>query len=164
MARASWDRVTPATIANCFRKGGFTSTSKQEEAEEEREDVSLVTLCVSEPWTFMEYTMVDNNLSIVPSLSNEDVVALVKQGSADGEEIDDTGDPLPSVTSHQAFAAFKDIQAFLLCHGRNDQSYCILRDLEIMLTETAAKMCKQSLITDFFLGVNCIHTCRYDLL
>ena len=151
MARAAWDRITPATIANCYRKVGFVSTTEQEEAEEEREDVSLLTLCVSEPCTLIEYAMVDENLTIAPSLSNGEIAALVRQGMADDEDDDDdTGDPLPSVTSLQAFAALRDIQAYLLCHCKNaDQSYHVLRDLEIVLTETASKACKQTLITDF---------------
>ena len=139
MARAAWDRVTRATIANCFRKGGFVTNTEEQEAEEEREDVSLISLCVGEPCTFMEYSMVDNNLSIAPSLWNADIVALVRHDNTDGEEDDDTGDPLPKVTSQQAFW---DIQTYLLCHGRDaDQSYRILRNLEILLC-----FC---LITDF---------------
>ena len=151
MARAVWDRITPATIANCYRKVGFVSNTEQEEAEEEREDVSLLTLCVSEPCTLIEYAMVDENLTIAPSLSNGEIAALVRHGKADDEDDDDdTGDPLPRVTSVQAFAALRDIQAYLLCHCKNtDQSYHVLRDLGIVLTETASKACKQTLITDF---------------
>ena len=102
MARAAWDGITLAMIANCFCKGGFISTTEQEETEEERESMSLVTLCASESYTLMEYTMVDENLTSAPSLSNG---ALVRHGNAEEDE-DDTGDPLPSITSNQAFAAF----------------------------------------------------------
>ena len=110
MARTAWDRITPATIANCYRKVGFVSTTEQEEAKEEREDVSLLTLCGSEPCTLIEYTMVDENLTIAPSLSNGEIVALVRKGKADDEEDDDdAGDPLPSITSLQAFEALRDM-------------------------------------------------------
>ena len=150
MARAAWDKITQETIANCFRKGGFIGTTEEVEAEQEVEDVSLVTLCVTEPCTFMEYTTVDNNLSIAPSLTNADIVALVRQENEEAEE-DDTGDPLPMVSSQQAFSAFRELQAYLLRHSKDsDQSYPILRELELLLTQTASNTCKQSLITDFF--------------
>ena len=150
MARQAWDRVTPSTIANCFRKGGFVITTEGEIEQEELEDESLVSLCASEPCTFMEYAMADNNLSVAPSLSNADIIALVRQDDDDAQAEDDTGEPFPSVTSHQAFAALKDIQAYLLRHSSDgDQSYCILRDLEIILTQTASNTSKQTLITDY---------------
>ena len=58
----------------------------------------MISLCASEPCTFMEYTIIDDNLSVAPTLSNADIVALVWQDNAEGEE-DNTGDPLPTVTS-----------------------------------------------------------------
>ena len=85
--------------------------------------------------------MAVNNMNVAPSLSNADIIALVRQDDAQGE--DDAGEPLPAVTSHQAFAAFKDIQAYLLCHGSDaDKLYCILKDLEIILTQTASNTSK----------------------
>ena len=91
------------------------------------------------------------SLSVAPTLSNADIVALVRQDNAEGEE-DDTGDPLPTITSRQAFAAFKDIQTYSLqCYSKDsNRLYHILRDLEIFLTEMASNTCKQTLITDFF--------------
>ena len=62
----------------------------------------------------MEYVIADNNLSVAPSLSNADVIALVRQDDDDAQAEDDTGEPLPSVTSHQAFAVFKEIQAYFV--------------------------------------------------
>ena len=149
MIREAWDKVTPMTIMNCFRKGGFSSTEEGEDTQEEtEEDVAMVSL--SDPCTFMEYAMIDEGLSVAPELSNEDIVALVRQDSAEVED-DDTGDPLPTVTSHQAFAAFKDIEAYILRHSKDsNRSYHVLRDLEILLTDTSSIACKQSLITDFF--------------
>ena len=78
MARQVWDRVTPSTIANCFRKGSFVITTEGEIEQEELEDQSLVSLCSSESCTFMKYAMADNNLSVAPSLFNADIIALVR--------------------------------------------------------------------------------------
>ena len=78
---------------------------------------------------------------------------LVRQESESSpadEYDDDTGDPLPVVSSCQGFAAFTDIQSYLLCYGSDaNQTYHLLKDLEIELTKTSSNTCKQSLITDF---------------
>ena len=157
MVRAAWDNITPLIIANCFSKGGFISqsesTSEQEEVEEDREDVSLVTLCLHEPCSFEEYACVNDSLCSAPLLTSADIVTLVRKNNdtlTDGEDNDDTGEPLPKATNHQAYAAFQDIQAYLLCNSSDaNRSYRILRDLEIELTTVTSKTCKQCLITDF---------------
>ena len=60
---------------------------------------------------------------------------------------DDTGDPLPKVSSQQAMAALSDTQSYVLCGGSD--AYCILKDLEIEINNATAKKSKQTLITDF---------------
>ena len=60
---------------------------------------------------------------------------------------DDTGDPLPKVSSQQAMAALSDTQSYVLCDGSD--VYCILKDLEIEINNATAKESKQTLITDF---------------
>ena len=170
MARATWDTVTPVTVANCFLKGGFISqsesTSELEEVEEDREDVSLVTLCLHEPCSFEEYASINDSICSAPLLTSADIVTLVRQNNdtlTDGEDDDDTCDSLPKVTNHWAYAAFQDIQAYLLCSASDaDRSYRILRDLEIELTKVTSKTCKQCLIANFCSNVyyhNYVYTC-----
>ena len=109
----------------------------------------LLYVCCS----FEEYASVDDSLCSAPLLTSADIVTLVRKNNdtlTDGEDDDDTGDPLPKVTNHQAYAAFQDIQAYLLCNSSGaDRSYRILRDLEIELTKVTSKTGKQCLITDF---------------
>ena len=87
---------------------------------------------------------------------NNDTLSLT-----DGEDDNDIGDPLPKVTNHQAYTAFQDVQAHLLCNGSDaDQSNRILSDLEIDLTKVTSKTYKQCLITDFLVMCNTIHAQR----
>ena len=85
----------------------------------------------------------DDSLCSAQLLTSADIVTLVGKNNdtlADGEDNDDTGDPLPKVTNHRAYAVFQDIQAYLLCNGSDaDRSYQILRDLEIELTIVTSK-------------------------
>ena len=60
---------------------------------------------------------------------------------------DDTGDPLPKVSSQQAMAALSDIQSYVLCGGID--AYSMLKNLEIETNNATAKKFKQTLITDF---------------
>ena len=78
------------------------------------------------------------------SLSSQEIVVYESNSAIAGtENDDDTGDPLPRVTSKQAFAAFMDIQAYLLCHGSEaDRAYHIMRDLENeLLTPLSNELC-----------------------
>ena len=94
---------------------------------------SSITIIASSSYTF--------DSVLITLLTIAEIVASVRRDDelGTGEDDDDTGDPLPRVRSHQAFAAFLNIQAYLLCQGNDaDQCYCLLKDLEIELTKTAS--------------------------
>ena len=73
MLKESWNRVTPETVQNCFKKAGFFSTLEPE-----------VNLIVETPkdWndisngvSFEDYVDIDENLSVFGARSDEDIIA-----------------------------------------------------------------------------------------
>ena len=164
MARAAWDSVTAETVANCFRKGGFSSPSEDTDSleedrdlqeQEDEEQVSLDYLNLEDRCSFEEYVNCDSHLLCVPMLTSQDIVSSVAQNPV-GEAVDDAddaGDPLPSVSSQQAHSSFLNIKAFLLrttSSSNAEHAYCLLRDLEVELEKGHFNACTQTTITDFF--------------
>lgn len=84
-------------------------------------------------------------------LSTAEIVISMKQTSTDdhAEDNDDTGDPLPGITTSQAWTAFTDIQSYLLRGGSS--AYNLIRDLEIEIAKAKNNQQRQTLITDFLL-------------
>lgn len=110
MVQASWESVTPDTVSNCFNKAGFTlqpADEVQDEGEVHNDDVSLEFLNTEEPTTFDDYVSCDNDLQCAPMISVEDIVtSFDPSATAQDDEVDDFGDPLPRVSIQQANSAF----------------------------------------------------------
>ena len=161
MLRKAWESVTQTTVANCFRKAGFVSTP---EPPVEVEDPFLDldgddTLLEGEPLgvqiscSFDEYVSVDDGLQCAPLPSGEDIVSSIRQTSEEAEEGDDAGDPLPPVTYTQAYAAFLDLQSYLLRSLQGEDTrrlYHLLGSLETELLKAGNNVCVQTAITDYF--------------
>ena len=152
MIRAAWDSLTPSTIANCFRKAGFTDLGNEDSTctEQDEQPVTLDGLRLEEPVTFEEYVNCDGNLQCTPMITAADIVASVQTPPDHDDEQDDIGDPVPRVSYQTATEAYKNIQAYLLRNSDNPEStFRILKDLDIALTKASSNSLSQSVITDF---------------
>ena len=137
MARNSWNFVSPSAIANCFRRAEFVPPSTHSEEVVESESVSSFEIGFDEDCTFDEYVSSDSHLQCSPVLSSAHIADSIRQSTEDAEDSnDDAGDPLPSVTFHQAHSGFLDMKAYLLCSCTEsgiEPSYDQLEQLETEL-------------------------------
>ena len=134
MLKKAWESVTPLTISNCFKKGGFVvpdqtldddpfADSDSEESSDESDP--LAQLSLTEPCTFEEYVRADENLQCSPMPTTEDIISSIATTESDvsEEEEDDTGEPLAAVTHQQAYDAFLKVRSYLLLHLSDESPY-----------------------------------------
>ena len=155
MIKTAWDQVTSTTIANCFCKSGFTLDINEEEEDHcEEIDLSLVCMELDSPTTFSEYISSDDNLQCSPILTFEEIVNSIRESDVQvtGNDHDDLGEPLRTVSSIKAHSAFLDIKAFLLHAEATDHCYNLLSKLEMELMKASTKCStyNQTSITDYF--------------
>ena len=157
MLKKAWEAVTPSTIANCFRKGGFEVCSQlsddpfadsDDEESSESDPLSRFSFNESKSCSFQEYVGVDENLQCSPMLTTEEIVSSI--ASSDTVDEDDTGEPLAVVTHKQACEAYQQLRSYLLRHSSDhDCPYSMLDALEAKLNAIGNTTHVQSLITDF---------------
>lgn len=160
----SWEDVKPETIANCFRKAGFTI---QESANVEVVEESTP---IPEPleWTtfqehfkcqetnFDAYLDVDSEVIVAEHPSDEDIINAVthRDDSDEGEE-DEIDSNVTSVhvqpTVNQAFQAIDILRTFI--HGQssvNESVFTSLNLVESFVEKVRENRVKQMKMTDFF--------------
>ena len=102
MVRAAWDSVTTEIVANCFRKGGFSSPSEDIDTlegdiglqeQEGEEQVSFDSLNLKETYSFEQYVNCDTSLQCTRMLTSQDIASSVTQNLVEAEAQDDAGDP-----------------------------------------------------------------------
>ena len=153
MLKKSWELVTPSTISNCFRKGGFVVAVSDDDPFSDIDAVSdddpfsdIDAVSDDDPFsdevTFKEYVSADENLQCFPLQSTEDIVASISQTETDeDEDKDDTGEPLAVVTHQQAYDAYLQVRSYLLRHSsaEDDSPYSLLKTLEFKLKNGTKK-------------------------
>ena len=105
----------------------------------------------------MEYISSDDNLQCSPILTFEEIVNSIRESDVQvtGDDHDDLGEPLRTVSSIKAHSAFLDtlcIKAFLLHAEAADHCYNLLSKLEMELMKASTKCStyNQTSITDYF--------------
>ena len=156
MLRKAWELVTQTTFANCFRKALSTPEPPVEVEDPFLDLDGDDTLLEGEPLgiqiscSFDEYVSVDDGLQCAPLPSGEDIVLLcdivssIRQTSQECEEGDDAGDPLPPVTYTRVYAAFLDLQLYLLRSLQGEDTerlYHLLGSLKTELLKAGNNVC-----------------------
>lgn len=152
MLKESWNRVTPETVQNCFKKAGFFSTLEPE-----------VNLIVETPkdWndisngvSFEDYVDIDENLSVFGARSDEDIVAEIQrkkiclESSSEDEEEEDS-ETVP--TFSEATDYLNKLMKFV--HAQENVSDSILngmQDLENFVLNVSLKNKKQKKLSVYF--------------
>ena len=160
--KVAWDKVTPTTVANCFRHCSFKiATSDVPEASHPEPPsidnvmVELQQRGVEADVSGSDFATVDDDVATSGTLSDADIVAMV-QGTdvVDGEDDDhddaDASDeqiPCPSVAEYRT--ALDTVRRFAICKSSNTAATAnALDSLEKLLFDCSTL--KQSSITDVF--------------
>lgn len=167
MANKSWENVTKKTIANCFKACGFVKEETEPEivtpdpVEDpiESEWNAVMAHCnVNNDTTFENFVEVDNDVAVVGTLTDDDIVAAVTDrdeadADDDGSGADDESgaDNLHFVTMKEARRAVETIRTFIeQSSDIGDHVFSALVTIENTVDTQCKKAAKQSRITDFF--------------
>jgi hypothetical protein len=162
MIRAAWSKVTGATIANCFKKAGFSICNEEEEAIEDIETAEEIGL--SALWmrsgsdiSVEDFLSVDYAVETSGDLTDYDIVDEVQSklgggstSKAEDNEEDDCGEEFQRPSSKEAQAA---IETCYFCGAEycNDESiFRRVDEIERSLKVVVSKSQKQSTIKDHF--------------
>lgn len=159
MTRMAWSNVAQSTIANCFRKCGFSFETEAvmpaiEVTEEPPQWQKMITIFPCETnalLTFEDFVRFDDDVYVCGQVTDEDIVADVTEPheSADESEEDDDGSPPQNVTRRDAQSALLTLQNFLESkEGVPDPFFSSLVDLQKFVKNSVVHT--QSKITSFF--------------
>lgn len=160
---AAWEKVTPKTIANCFRHAGFAKQGTEIEEPtdnfDDEDNIPLAQLMANAINTVMtndelfEFATIDNDLETCGDISDQEIVQFLENDNeVDESEEEDMNSQVPSCA--EALEAIGIIKKFLTCEGFSNKkvsdSISVL-NTELELLYFNSKYNKQSKITDFFL-------------
>ena len=164
MIRAAWSEVTGATIANCFKKAGFSICNEEEEAIEDMETAEEIGL--SALWmrsgsdiSVEDFLSVDYAVETSGDLTDYDIVDEVQSkfgggstSKAEDNEEDDCGEEFQRPSSKEAQAAIETLRHYFYgAEYCNDESiFRRVDEIERSLKVVVSKSQKQSTIKDYF--------------
>lgn len=152
--KQSWERVEPATIQNCFKRAGFTSSTNENESTTSVEPILeqlFVEYGVTAPLTVtgIDMVAVDEGIETAPSLSETD--SNQDQAEVDNEETaeveDDQGEQLPVVTEGEFANALTVMETYFMQKGYSDDA---LLKVRATVQDEKEKAKRQTTITSFF--------------
>ncbi len=150
MAQHAWDKVSPDHIVKCFKHGGITRSGEQAENEENEWDTtgSLLVDVVGVPSNLSEEEFtamvdMDEELSVMGDLTNQDLLSISQEEEEDTEEEED--EPKPPLTSKDLMAGLAVVRRFALEAGMGES----IKDVEKAILESVRAKKKQKSSTDF---------------
>lgn len=166
MVRDCWDSVTKETIANCFRKTGFTnqqeiSSLQTEEMilsidENDRQVWNMLKEAAELPEkaTFEDYVKMDDDLIVADAPSKENIVKEMTAPIVCSESTEDEGSEISEEcipTIHEGLQMLKKVRLLLLNlqEGPTCSDFTALTGMEKMLETCALKKMQQTKITNF---------------
>lgn len=157
---AAWEKVTAATISNCFTHAGFRDTllKPNDPFVEIRSHVDQ--LGVSLPIPFDEFVNLDNAVHTAEVLSEEAILQSVLGEGEDDDDDDDNNEDesLPGAmdvpSTAEARKAVGTLQAFLLTNcdmspSEREALRVLSETVEKKFYDDVVKNCKQLKITEF---------------
>ncbi|KAL8615196.1 hypothetical protein ACOMHN_029212 [Nucella lapillus] len=157
--KQSWDKVTPATIANSFGKAGFIKSDGADDTlddhnpKDHEEQEPLLARLFAE-WNIdpSEYVSVDDDVATeepatcasAPSTSTDTV-----DEEASDEE-DNCGKRLERISTNSALDCVEKLKKFCLQSGCSDDIMSPFNEFSDLLEKHIASLKSQSSITDFF--------------
>lgn len=145
MISEAWDKVSAATITNCFRHAGFKKPSSLEnttDSSDEEDNIPLLILAknlkgkklelaqlteallnetISEN-DLEEFICLDNNLAICASTTNEDLLEEAecelnaKEGDIQEKVVEDENDEFEVPSLNEALGALRTLKKFVMCN------------------------------------------------
>lgn len=173
----AWQRVTPKTIRNCFKHGGFCKTNQDDfDLEDElplsewlkisdgskdiaSEDVEILEGTSTEDnEIFDAYVRVDDDLVTSERLTDDEIVNSVlsmnddNSSEDDGEQSQeqDEGDLVQPLSIQGARQAVTDLRIFLQSRNTEQTIFNALAQVELHVNELGHTNLAQTRITDFF--------------
>lgn len=161
MCNSAWSQVTQTTIANCFRKGGFTHNNG-----EEQNEVSAETLPAVGNWedvlhdagvSYEDFVNLDENLVVCGELTDAEILADVignrNDSAASSNEEEEQPDlqrkPIP--TTAQAMDHIEELRRYVERHQNvSDSIFQALNKVEEFTVTQSINSKKQLTISSFF--------------
>lgn len=170
MLKSSWDRVLPATIANCFRQAGFlpaVDVSVNENSAPSTSNESNVTDISVEPLLARlyqelniepeEFVNIDNDVFTSATLSGTNIIGLcmptiqpTDHSSPDSDDEDDCGLQAQPVSQSDVLACMDKINIYMMQTGCSDDVISPFFAFKQAMERHFSQAKKQSKITDFF--------------
>ncbi|XP_052260449.1 tigger transposable element-derived protein 4-like [Dreissena polymorpha] len=166
MLREAWDRVTPATIAYCYKHAGFsadpTAINELDSDQEDPEDdipLAQLILAYGSSVNISEFVDFDRDLTSTESLTDSDIISdVINSKTAPTDESDeDDKDPAPvPVTASEALKACDLIRRYLQQISWHSDGQRKAADVELIVQrQFLQSVCsKQKGITEFFKPVS----------
>uniref|UniRef100_A0A1B6C052 DDE-1 domain-containing protein n=1 Tax=Clastoptera arizonana TaxID=38151 RepID=A0A1B6C052_9HEMI len=130
MCHSAWGQVSQTTIANCFKKAGFAKNSDQNPSEVLEEDAPS-TPDGWEATAFEEYVNVDEQVAVCGELSDQDILAEVKNNDlSDLEEEEGEEEEVLIPTTAEAL---QQLSVFLrYIEGQTNVSETVFQSLNVL--------------------------------
>lgn len=171
MISEAWEKVTQATIANCFRHAGFKDLSLTDEDDDdtplarmiqsptdEDDNVPLAQLAAQlateSRIEMKEFIGIDDNVAVCAPLTEEDILAEVENSHHNADDKEDMEEQFQSTTLCEAINAVTTLQKFVAFNEEfnSDVNQGILREMKRKLQNTFEIQVKnkQTKMTDYF--------------
>jgi len=162
--RAAWNSVTAVTIKNYFCKAGFTDTVAIDDESIAFEGFTDNDLMDDLGWlledthiTFDQFVGIDDDVETYEMPTDEEIIAMsITEVEAEEKSDDDEDEvltpvcptPFSATTAIEAVSTFSDFHE--TCENVPETVYDCVAQLKDFASQSYAKRCRQSKITDFF--------------
>lgn len=157
MLVSSWNRVTPTTISNCFRKAGFFEANEAKEVSLQ-ENINSDFDIGEEEWssiiqddsiTFQDFVNVDENLTSTELRDIETVFNdIIAEKEDDDEDDNDVPDSTPVPSYASALGCLETLRRYLQNSDVMSSAITHINELEKIVLQTQPRQ-KQTSIKDF---------------
>lgn len=156
MSKTAWDKITPTTISNCFRKSGFIKDS--ECTDRSNQDIPNVIQDMLELYpqierniSFEEYVACDDNVAVCGEISDTDIIREVvntqESDSACSSEEEVECEP---PTTSQAFEYVLKLRNYLECQSETQHIQLSLNTVEEFILRKKINNVKQTTLDNYF--------------
>nr|XP_050022695.2 tigger transposable element-derived protein 6-like [Dermacentor andersoni] len=168
MLATSWNAVKADTIANCFRKCGFSETTEacctaDFDVQVDQDDGSIVLdpayAVLSEGVDLESFVDVDNGVETTGPLTDAEIIEAASSQQHDSraastpdsdDESDKEDDPLPPPSACEAASGLDLAARYFSTDENSDAALEMLGKVQTMLLESRRRKRKQMQITDYF--------------